>query len=54
MEMTIMNRIEGATEDGKILSRDQGAERSRARASKLRMRILRKRWGGLEALDLSR
>jgi hypothetical protein len=32
MQMTIVNGIKGATNDGEIFSRDQGAKQNRARA----------------------
>ena len=54
MAMTVVNWIERAAENGAVISRDQGAERNRARASILQKRILQRRLGAQEVRDLSR
>ena len=54
MEMAVVNWVERATKNGEVISRDQGAERNRARASTPQKRKLQKRLGAREVRDLSR
>ena len=54
MAMTVVNWIERAAENGAVISRDQGAVRNRARASKLQRQILQIKLDAQEVRDLSR